>query len=125
MHTYLADFGLARIVNSTGTHCSKTTKCGTPGFQAPEQLKAVSITCKVDVYAFGCVLVEVFGGRPIWGDLQPIQIMYKVGVEGRVPLTDHVPEEIRELSHFCFESEEKRASAVKILKLLIDIAKKS
>lgn len=86
-------------------------QCGTPGFQVPEQLKAASITCKIDVYTFGCVLVVVFGGCPIWGDLQPI---YKVGVEGKAPSTDHVPQEICDLSHLCFEDEENQATVLRM-----------
>ena len=88
----MADFGLARLITNTGgTSTKTTTKCGTPAFQAPEQFKDEPITCKADVYAVGCVLVELFGGRPLWPNLQPFQIMYKVGIEKILPEHSHVP----------------------------------
>ena len=124
LHTFLADFGLARILTSSGNIGSKTMKCGTPGFQSPEQLKGNNISCKADMYALGGVIVELFGGRPLWGDLQPLQIMYKVGVEGKMPDTVHLPPEIEQVATMCLEEETKRASAIKVLKLLIDLARK-
>lgn len=71
LHVFLADFGLAHIISSAGTCSKSTAKCGTPGFQAPEQLKAGVVTCKADIYSFGCVMVELFGCRPLWGSLEP------------------------------------------------------
>ena len=47
---------------------------GTPGFQAPEQLRAEPIDVGADVYAFGALLIELFGETPIWGGLTPYQI---------------------------------------------------
>ena len=39
MHVYLADFGLAKVLTESGNTTSATLMGGTPGFQAPEQLK--------------------------------------------------------------------------------------
>ena len=80
------------------------------------------MTFLVDVYAFGCVLIELFGNQPLWGDLQPMQIMYKVGVEGKKPEHNHIPEEIKGIVAVCLEGQEKRASSIKLLKLLLDVA---
>ena len=40
-------------------------------------------------------MVELFGCRPLWGSLEPFQIMYKVGVEQKVPEFSHLPTEVR------------------------------
>ena len=92
--------------------------------KAPEQLKAKCVTCKVDVYAFGCVFVELFGEHPLWGDLEPLQIMFKVGVEERVPEYTHLPLEVQSLCQMCLQTEEdKRVTAVRVLKCLLDLSK--
>ena len=64
MHVYLADFGLAKVVTESGTTTSSTLIGGTPGFQAPEQLKGGKLTPKCDIYALGGVITELFGGEP-------------------------------------------------------------
>ena len=46
---------------------------GTPGFQAPEQLLAETIDVGADVYAFGALLIELFGEKAIWEGLTPYQ----------------------------------------------------
>ncbi|KAM1341255.1 hypothetical protein ACFX15_005482 [Malus domestica] len=65
---FLADFGLARIVNSNGDgEFSKTSQrpqlAGSYGYMAPEHASMQSITEKSDVYSFGVVLLEVLTGR--------------------------------------------------------------
>ena len=48
-------------------------QAGTPGFQAPEQLKAETVDQLCDVYAFGVVLIELFGGKPCsMGRIEPL-----------------------------------------------------
>ena len=39
---------------------------GTPGYQAPEQLKAERVGVYSDVYAFGCIILVLYSGIPIW-----------------------------------------------------------
>lgn len=67
---YLADFGLARIVNSNtvdNANLSKTSQkphlAGSYGYIAPEHGSMQRITEKSDVYSFGVVLLEVLTGR--------------------------------------------------------------
>ena len=42
---------------------------GTPGFQLPEQLMAQVIDEQADVYAFGVLLIELYGEKPVWEGL--------------------------------------------------------
>ena len=53
MHVYLADFGLSRVMTSTRAMHTRTLQAGTPGFQAPEPLKAERVDEGADEYAFG------------------------------------------------------------------------
>ena len=79
-HAFVADFGLARAISATRAIGTHNMLSGTPRFQAPEQLKQENIGVLCDVYAFGGVLVELFGGRPLWPMLSHFQIMYNVTV---------------------------------------------
>ncbi|XP_049375740.1 LRR receptor-like serine/threonine-protein kinase RGI3 [Solanum verrucosum] len=68
MEPYLADFGLARIVN-TGVDADLLKEsqrphlAGSYGYMAPEHASMQRITEKSDVYSFGVVLLEVLTGR--------------------------------------------------------------
>lgn len=62
--TYLADFGLARVV-STSTLAFHTGH-GTPPYAPPEQVQMKAITTKSDVFSFGILLYEMFTGQLPW-----------------------------------------------------------
>ncbi|HLO16445.1 MAG TPA: serine/threonine-protein kinase [Anaerolineales bacterium] len=64
-HTYLADFGLARII-STSTLAFHTGH-GTPPYSPPEQVRSKEITPKSDIFSFGILLFEMFTGQLPWG----------------------------------------------------------
>lgn len=63
-HTYLADFGLARII-STSTLAFHTGH-GTPPYAPPEQVRSKEITAKSDIFSFGILLFEMFTGQLPW-----------------------------------------------------------
>ena len=115
---YLADVGVAQVltkgtVSTTRTNSSSST-IGTPGFKRIEQLKAGEIEERIDIYAVGCVLVELFGEK-IWEGLSAIQIMVKVAVEEQVPTYDHLPESVWPLCKMCLQPREKGACASMLL----------
>ncbi|KAL7249029.1 hypothetical protein ACSBR1_011235 [Camellia fascicularis] len=66
---YLADFGLARLVNGGDGDgdCSKQSRrpvlAGSYGYMAPEHASMQKITEKSDVYSFGVVLLELLTGK--------------------------------------------------------------
>uniref|UniRef100_A0A0V0GQQ2 Putative ovule protein n=1 Tax=Solanum chacoense TaxID=4108 RepID=A0A0V0GQQ2_SOLCH len=68
MEPYLADFGLARIVNTDVDadllkESQRPHLAGSYGYMAPEHASMQRITEKSDVYSFGVVLLEVLTGR--------------------------------------------------------------
>ncbi len=66
-HAYLTDFGIALVVGEK--RLTRTgSAVGTPEYMSPEQIKSVEIDHRTDVYSFGCVLYEMFTGRPPFGD---------------------------------------------------------
>ncbi|KAF8006158.1 hypothetical protein BT93_K0463 [Corymbia citriodora subsp. variegata] len=64
LNAKVADFGLSKLIDRDQSHVI-TTMRGTPGYLAPEWLRA-AITEKVDVYNFGVVILEIVCGRKIF-----------------------------------------------------------
>ncbi|KAK4390058.1 putative LRR receptor-like serine/threonine-protein kinase, partial [Sesamum angolense] len=60
---YLADFGLAKLMNSPNYQQAMSRVAGSYGYIAPEYGYTVNITEKSDVYSYGVVLLEILSGR--------------------------------------------------------------
>ncbi|XP_074307976.1 protein kinase STUNTED-like [Silene latifolia] len=67
----LADFGLATRVSIVSSHFVSTDVAGTFGYLAPEYFMHGKVTDKVDIYAFGVVLLELLSGRKPIDSSQP------------------------------------------------------
>lgn len=63
-HAFVADFGIARALESTGEKLTVTgTSVGTPAYMAPEQaVGEKELDARVDIYALGSVLYEMLAG---------------------------------------------------------------
>ncbi|EEF41765.1 Protein kinase APK1A, chloroplast precursor, putative [Ricinus communis] len=70
MRAKVADFGLVRNAPD-GKYSVETRLAGTFGYLAPEYAATGRVTTKVDVYAFGVVLMEIITGRKALEDNMP------------------------------------------------------
>lgn len=59
---HLADFGIARLADTTGLTVTGLT-LGTPAYLSPEQIQGTPVGPSADVYALGLVLIECLSGR--------------------------------------------------------------
>jgi len=59
---HLADFGIARLVDTTGLTATGLA-LGTPAYLAPEQVQGGDVGPAADLYALGLVLIECLSGR--------------------------------------------------------------
>ncbi|XP_050237128.1 receptor-like kinase TMK4 [Mercurialis annua] len=70
MRAKVSDFGLVRNAPD-GKYSVETRLAGTFGYLAPEYAATGRVTTKVDVYAFGVVLMEIMTGRKALEDNMP------------------------------------------------------
>ncbi len=117
-HVFVADFGLGKVALDCAGRT--TMSAGTPAFQPPEQLRGELVGVGTDMYATACIVVELFGERPVWDKLSPHTIIFKVA-GGAFPSTAHLPREIVSIVEKCFVPADLRISAAAFLKLLCEL----
>ncbi|KAM0946367.1 putative protein kinase RLK-Pelle-RLCK-VI family [Dioscorea sansibarensis] len=101
-HPKLADFGLATSVSSTTPNLTCSDVAGTFGYLAPEYFIYGKVDEKIDVYAFGVVLLELLSGR------KPIRTGCPKGEESLVMWAKRVlndGEKVKELVDPCLGDE--------------------
>lgn len=79
----IADFGLARLSNSTLT--ATGTVLGTPSYMAPEQIRGRKIDGRADLFALGVILYEMLTGEKPYGGDSITSVIYRVVNEEPIP----------------------------------------
>ena len=67
LHVYVTDMGLAKLKINLST-MSNVAVVGTPYYLAPETFHG-KVGKPSDVWSYGIVLLELFGGQRAWGDI--------------------------------------------------------
>ncbi|KAJ6355012.1 hypothetical protein OIU77_005580 [Salix suchowensis] len=94
MRAKVADFGLVKNAPD-GKYSMETKLAGTFGYLAPEYAATGRVTTKVDVYAFGVILMEVMTGRKALDDTVPDERAHLVTWFRRVLVNkDNLPKAI-------------------------------
>lgn len=93
---YLADFGIARLIEGTQTR----SVIGTPSYMSPEQARGEDLDPRTDVYQMGVILYEMLTGhRPFEGETITELVMKHV-MEPVPPLsvhTDQLPDYLEDV----------------------------
>jgi serine/threonine protein kinase len=106
----ILDFGISRSMQADGmTHFGVAV--GTPEYMSPEQIEAVDIDYRSDIYSLGIVLYEmVTGDLPFKGETA---LSVAVKHKNEIPkdpreLNDQIPEELGGLIMQCLEKDRTR-----------------
>ncbi|PRQ02877.1 Serine/threonine-protein kinase PknB [Enhygromyxa salina] len=71
----IADFGMARATSFAGVDPEAMTVLGTPDYMAPETLDPLAVDPRTDLYALGCIMVEMATGRPPFSAPTPFAVL--------------------------------------------------
>lgn len=118
----VADFGIAKLVDSSVSKSSKAL--GTPSFMPPERFRAVEATEATDVYGLGATLVALLTGNAPFvtgANDTDAAVMMRVMSEEPPALEDHgVPDTIAGLvtSSMAKDPDDRPASAAEFAHLL-------
>ena len=113
----VADFGISTHANESVDN-STADNIGTPYYMAPERFNSNYYSEKVDVYAFGVLLCELYTGTRPYSDLQLTQqqIIYKVCNEDLRPDISVIPATLAQLINDCWNPRPKlRPSFLEII----------
>ena len=123
LNVKIADFGLARPLTAFSGEEELTTTCiGTTRFMAPELFdreKTTEIGVQVDIWALGCLLIELFSGKRPWDYISSSNascIYYEVRARQifkrkPVPIPEAIPVEVRGIVQRCCQYAPKRRPA--------------
>lgn len=96
----VADFGLARAIESSNVTATTGLLIGTVAYLAPEQVEHGRADTRTDVYAAGILLFELLTGVPPYSSDSPMSVAYR-HVHEDVPapsrLVEGIPVELDEL----------------------------
>ncbi len=90
---YLADFGIAKMLEAGGGLTQTGMIAGTPQYMAPEQATATRVDARADIYAVGIVAYEMFTGHVPFAADTPVAVLMKQVSE---PLPRPAPGEVPE-----------------------------
>lgn len=109
----ICDFGLTEPMERT--HITKKNNGGSPRYMAPELFDArTKLTEKIDVWATGCIFIEIFGGPLPYETIANLaELTRELLVHRRPPtIPEHLPEEVRALVVSCLDFDhQKRPSS--------------
>jgi tRNA A-37 threonylcarbamoyl transferase component Bud32 len=130
LNVKIADFGLARFSSSfTQGEESMTTICiGTTRFMAPELFDnsaCDSIGIEVDIWALGCLIIEVFSNKRPWHYISSSKansIFFEIFNKKPIPIPENVDGKIAEVIRSCCSYSPKlRPSAQKVLERIEEV----
>jgi serine/threonine protein kinase, bacterial len=74
---FLADFGIARLIDDPSGLTSTNMAVGTMAYAAPEQLRGESLDGRTDQYALACTAFDLLTGAPPYVDSNPAVVITK------------------------------------------------
>jgi serine/threonine-protein kinase len=105
----VADFGLAKQLDTDAGQTQSGALLGTPSYMAPEQARGQvqSIGPATDVYALGAILYECLTGRPPFRGITVLDTLEQVQTQDPVPPSRLQPKLPRDLETICLKCLQK------------------
>ncbi len=124
----LADFEIAKVPGRNTTTGVGEIK-GTIRYMSPEQVRGDSLDPRSDIYSAGAVILELFGGKPLFADLKPVEILRRLAAGEQVWNPELNPvdfEEIQEVLRKVLARErgERYDTSAQLLRALLGAAEK-
>ncbi len=90
----LVDFGVAKVLSTSGTKTRHGQVLGTPSHMAPEQALGDSpqVTAQSDIYSLGVIAYEMLSGTPVFHHESDVMLMVMHVRDPVRPLRELVPE---------------------------------
>jgi serine/threonine protein kinase len=121
----IADYGLAVIMESSimSSTASTVGGVGTPEYMAPEQHDSSvfgKVSDKTDVWALGCIVLEMLTGRTPWAGKRSTEILMNVAMKQQAPaIPSGLPELLDTMLRRCLvHNQAERASTREVIELL-------
>lgn len=102
----VADFGLAKPPGGTNeTSLTRSAAImGTPTYMSPEQCRSTkNVSFKTDIYALGCILVEMVSGTPPYDANNVYDIMAMHCSDDDKPSMGRMPKAVKAIAATCLE----------------------
>ena len=98
-HVKLADFGVARVANTTQDRTMPGTLVGTPSYMAPEQVLGLAVGSRADIFAAGVILYQGLTGKRPFVGTGPFEVQRKIVQEDPPPPSRVAPQLPAALDH--------------------------
>lgn len=100
----LVDERARAMVTDFGLVHADDTSAGTPAYMAPEQWRAETLDARTDIYAYGCILYEMFTGHRMFAASREGE--WEIAHLGQAPvapiaLNSHLPQRISDFISQC------------------------
>ncbi|OCF43911.1 STE/STE11/CDC15 protein kinase [Kwoniella heveanensis CBS 569] len=90
---------------------------GSPYWMAPEVIEQSGASTASDIWSVGCVVVELLEGKPPYGDLAPMQALWRIVQDESMKIPDGASPIVKDFLYHCFQKDPNlRVSAKKLLR---------
>lgn len=106
LHTFIMDFGLAKVVNVDSSLSISGVIMGTPHYMSPEQASGElgRVDHRTDIYSLGATMYWLLANRPPVNGETPLQVVLRLQTEEPLPLrkvNPRVPAEVETIVMKC------------------------
>ncbi|OXG28291.1 STE-group protein kinase [Cryptococcus neoformans Ze90-1] len=119
----LADFGVSSRAPTAVLDQSGKSKegeaevVGSPYWMAPEVIEQSGASTASDIWSVGCVVVELLEGKPPYGDLAPMQALWRIVQDESMRIPEGASPIVKDFLYHCFQKDPNlRISAKKLLR---------